>query len=257
MYIYTIYKTTNLINGRYYIGKHKTTNPNDNYLGSGKILKQAIKLYGKDNFIKEILEVCNSEEHASAREREIVNEAVIADLRSYNMCLGGTGGNIHTEETLMRMSSKLKGNVPWNKGKQIWTEDQKKEIGARTTARGPQSAETIKKRVDKNTGKKRTQEQKDKTSATLNGRVFSNETKQKMSIAKQNTQWSELRRKAYDPNKGYKGDLWHITFTATNTVEIIHSLKKWCAVNKLSYSMAHRFYQEGKVYKGYSIKKHL
>lgn len=40
MSIYTVYKVTNLINGKIYIGVHKTTEPHDNYLGSGKnILK--------------------------------------------------------------------------------------------------------------------------------------------------------------------------------------------------------------------------
>lgn len=45
--MYTVYKTTNIINGKYYIGVHKTTNPNDSYLGSGKAIKEAIKKYGK------------------------------------------------------------------------------------------------------------------------------------------------------------------------------------------------------------------
>lgn len=35
---YTIYKTTNLINGKIYIGKHQTKDPYDSYLGSGKRL---------------------------------------------------------------------------------------------------------------------------------------------------------------------------------------------------------------------------
>ena len=46
-----VYKTTNLITGRYYIGQHHAEHFEPNkYLGSGAIIKAAIKKYGKDNF---------------------------------------------------------------------------------------------------------------------------------------------------------------------------------------------------------------
>lgn len=52
MSTYIIYKTTNLINDKIYVGKHNTS-VNDGYLGSGKILKQSIKKYGKKTlFVK-------------------------------------------------------------------------------------------------------------------------------------------------------------------------------------------------------------
>ena len=49
---YTVYKTTNLVNNKIYIGVHKTSKPNDTYIGSGKILADAILKYGKENFVK-------------------------------------------------------------------------------------------------------------------------------------------------------------------------------------------------------------
>ncbi len=86
---YTIYKTTNLVNGKFYVGKHKTKNLNDGYLGSGKMLKRAISKYGIDKFHKEILHVCKDEAHMNLLERILV----VPDTETnYNLCEGGKGG---------------------------------------------------------------------------------------------------------------------------------------------------------------------
>ena len=86
---YTVYKTINLINNNYYIGVHKTKNINDSYFGSGKILKQAIKKYGIDNFIKHILYVFDTAEEAYSKEKEIVNDRFIKEENTYNVAIGG------------------------------------------------------------------------------------------------------------------------------------------------------------------------
>ena len=52
---YTIYLIRNNINNKQYIGQHTTKDLNDNYMGSGKIIKQAFQKYGKENFTKTIL----------------------------------------------------------------------------------------------------------------------------------------------------------------------------------------------------------
>ena len=85
-----IYKTTNLINNKFYVGKDKYNNPL--YLGSGKILKEAIKKYGKGNFIKEVLEVCKSIEEMNERETFWIKELNAINV-GYNIALGGEGGD--------------------------------------------------------------------------------------------------------------------------------------------------------------------
>ena len=45
-YYYLVYKITNLVNGHIYVGVHATTEPFDDYMGSGYSLRLARKKYG-------------------------------------------------------------------------------------------------------------------------------------------------------------------------------------------------------------------
>lgn len=92
MFYYTIYKTTNLINGKIYIGKHQTNNLDDGYIGSGKHLRHSIKKYGIENFVKEILYVFDTEVEMNAKEKELVTEEFCMRKNTYNICEGGRGG---------------------------------------------------------------------------------------------------------------------------------------------------------------------
>jgi len=87
-----IYKTTNLINGKIYIGRDKNNNPD--YFGSGKILQLAFNKYGIENFKKEILEDCESLEKLNEQEKYWINYYNSTDRKiGYNIALGGNGGD--------------------------------------------------------------------------------------------------------------------------------------------------------------------
>ena len=91
-----IYKTTNLLNGNFYVGMHSTSDLNDGYLGSGVRLTRSIKKYGKENFSIEILEFLPNRKILKEREKEIVNERFIQDENCLNLQLGGGGGFINS-----------------------------------------------------------------------------------------------------------------------------------------------------------------
>ena len=89
---YLIYKITNLINNKIYIGQHVTTNINDDYMGSGDHIKNAIKKYGIENFKKEIIAECSSFDEMNDLEGELVNQDFVNNPNTYNHAIGGTYG---------------------------------------------------------------------------------------------------------------------------------------------------------------------
>lgn len=219
MYGY-IYLTTNLINNKKYIGQRKwnkiETIRNDKYIGSGKILKQAIKKYGKSNFIKEILFICNSKEELGKCEQLYILEYnAIEDYNFYNIHEGGYGGNTriayseeemdafrkkmktarvgyhHSEETKKKISESSKGENNANHLSKL-TNEQRKEMSERFSGeKNPMygkklSKEHIQKLKDShngkfnyNLGKQMSKEQKDKISIASKNMWSNEENKQK------------------------------------------------------------------------------
>ena len=105
---YYFYKTINLVNSKYYYGVHQTTNLYDGYLGSGKLLKKAVKKYGRINFKKIILAIFDNKQEMYDYEKFFITEKIILDNQSYNLVSGGIGGI--SEETRIKISNSLKGN---------------------------------------------------------------------------------------------------------------------------------------------------
>lgn len=108
-----VYVTTNLINGKQYVGSHSTNRKNDNYLGSRIVLIEAVQKYGRKNFIREILLECNTIEEARLLEETNIKKYNTLSPNGYN--LSPTGGiclanSYHSEETKRKIGKANKGN---------------------------------------------------------------------------------------------------------------------------------------------------
>ena len=100
--LYTIYKTTNSLSGKIYIGTHKTENINDGYFGSGLHIKRALKKYGKRQFIKETLHIFQTPEEMFAKEKELVDETFVNRPDTYNKTVGGEKSEAVSSWTISR-----------------------------------------------------------------------------------------------------------------------------------------------------------
>lgn len=148
---YYIYRITNKLDGSFYIGRRQCEciPEDDPYLGSGKILNQAIKKYGKDSFYKEILELHESVEDLISAEINLVTKNLIDNKMCYNLALGGHGGYTyyenreytHSDESRKKISASKVGKprndmIGNDNGKRYWTgrtrsdDDKKKKSDA-------------------------------------------------------------------------------------------------------------------------------
>lgn len=138
---YIVYETINKVNGKSYIGCHATDYLDDGYLGSGILLKEAIKKYGNKNFERKILHIVKSPEEMFKLEASIVTEEFVKKDNTYNLVPGGFGGFKiqdletwknklkisrqgkkpalglkHSDITKQKISESNKGKIPWNLG---------------------------------------------------------------------------------------------------------------------------------------------
>jgi hypothetical protein len=134
-----IYKTTNTVNNKIYIGQTTLTS-NADYLGSGNLIKAAIRKYGRNAFVNETIEECKTQDELNEREKYWIAYYNSTDLQiGYNLSKGGefTDPSKYrgAASYLMRMSEEereahlnkyRRGENFW-KSKGIFTEEDKQK----------------------------------------------------------------------------------------------------------------------------------
>jgi hypothetical protein len=173
------YVIVNLINGKLYIGSRCTNIELDKYMGSGRLIKFAIKKYGVKNFKRINLNDFETPQEARNKEEEYINLFKSLSPSGYNLHpKGGCSYFEYSEESLMRFK-KLRLGKSYN---EIYGVEKAKEVKnhisenhARFWEGKTQSKETIKKKADANRGQLRTDESKNKIRQSLLGVKFSDE----------------------------------------------------------------------------------
>ena len=189
-----IYKITNQINGKIYIGKHSTDNLDDGYMGSGILICKAEKKYGLENFTKEYLSFCDTEEKLNWFEKFYIKKFNARQV-GYNLTDGGDGilGRKHTEETRKKMSESQKAN---------YIKENHPNFGKHL------SEETKEKLGEAKKDKPRSEETKQKISDAMKGKHHSEDTKQKMRKPKQKYKWLTPTGEIKTMNKA-QAKQWH------------------------------------------------
>lgn len=201
-----IYMTTNLINGRRYIGQHKCKNENDNYLGSGKALLKAIELYGRKNFKRETLCIADSEEDLNRLEMEYIAKYNAShDRNFYNLNDGGKANRMSGENNPMYGR---RGVLAPSYGRKISEEERQKRSEAMKGDKNPWYGHVYSEEERKKFGKKGEQHWN-------YGKHWDEEVKAKMSKAKKGKpskikgvpKSEEQKRKQSEVMKGRKPNL--------------------------------------------------
>jgi group I intron endonuclease len=159
-----VYKTTNLINGKIYVGQDSKNNPK--YLGSGIALNNAIKKYGKENFKKEILENCSDKVEMDEKEKYWIEHLKARDKKiGYNITKGGEGC----------LGCSNKGIVFTKKHKENISINHHDVSGQNNPMFGKKHSEEVKLKISKaNSGREINENTKNKMSETKKGEKNSN-----------------------------------------------------------------------------------
>lgn len=142
-----IYIVTNLINGKKYVGRTKFDNPN--YYGSGEVIKSAVKKYGKENFKKQYVDEIVGYSDANKKEVEWILKENSLTPFGYNLVAHGDGGYI-TMKQKKDISNTLK--KVWDDPNSIFNSKEYRENLSRAGKNRVWSDETKKKISDSRWG---------------------------------------------------------------------------------------------------------
>lgn len=182
------YKIINLINGKYYYGIRSVDKLPDNfYMGSGKNIKKAIRKYGRENFVKEIIADYSTRHEVNEHERLVVTMELVLNENCYNLKTGGDNKFTfkHSEESKQKISEIQTGRSNFKlKGRKLTDEHKHKIKMAKLN--NPLSNES-----------------RQKIANAVKNRKISDETRKKLSIAALN-RTNEHKSKLSQAQRGEK-----------------------------------------------------
>ena len=224
-----IYLTTNLVNGKKYIGQHKIQKcgvDRDEYLGSGVLLTRAIKKYGRENFKREVLDFANNSDELNSKEEYYISfYDAVSRNDFYNIDCGGRGYH-YTEESLQQWIQKMND---WRTDHP----DKVKEIHAKAVdGARKKNGENLKRFYEEHTDE--FLQRYAKSSISIN--KYIEEHPEEVSQRIQKTLDKQYERTLFpivciERNEIYVA-MWHakqlIQRTAENIKRHLHGMYKWC-----------------------------
>lgn len=253
-----IYKITNTITGKIYIGKHSTDNLDDGYLGSGIYIRRSIKKYGTDKFIKEVIEFIDY---------EVMNEREIFWIKSmdstntnigYNLLPGGEGFTSDIAKSMwldknfrenhqMVMNSEIIRNKISEGVKKSWKNQEHRNIKEISNKK----PEVIKKKSD---AQKKIWSDKNLLELRIRriSPLISSESKNK---SKTTRSTKESKERISEAQEKYE----YVITSPDDTDYKIQNLFKFCKENGLNFGNMNKVvngvYYHNKKWKGYIIGK--
>ncbi len=188
-----IYKLTCLINWKPYVGQ-MTKTLDERFIQHSRtdsLIGNAIRKYGAENFLREVLEVCDTQEQLNEREKFWIAYFNSKGSNGYNLTDGGEGmaGRHHTPESKAKMSASQRG-----KKRPPRSPETRARMGA--AHKGKHLSNAHRKKIgNAHRGKKRSKQTCANISAALTGRTFSDTHRANISAAKKGTIPSDKTRK--------------------------------------------------------------